>query len=79
MEHQTKMPMLPNTTQPKSNVTKPDDERRSVSLKASSSRTIKDQEDSEEEFWEERETKAGQNQKIKKQARTKSITRISEA
>jgi hypothetical protein len=41
MEHQMKMPKIPErTTQPKSKVTKPDDERRSVSLKASSSRKI---------------------------------------
>ena len=70
MEYQMKMPKIPKTTQPKSKVTKPDDERRSVSLKASSSRKIKEQEDSEGEFWEERETRPASD-RFGKRPRTK--------
>ena len=66
-----KMPKIPErTTQPKPKVTKPDDERRSVSLKASSSRKIKEQDDSEGEFWEERETRPASD-RFGKRPRTK--------
>ena len=50
MEYQMKMPKLPKTTQPKSKVTKPDEERRSVSLRASSSKKVKEPEVSDEEL-----------------------------
>ena len=49
-----KMPKLPKTTQPKSKVAKPDQEQRSVSLRASSSRIVKKAEDSDDELWDEK-------------------------
>ena len=48
-----KMPKLAQTTKPKSKVTKPDDEQ-SVTGKARSSKQV---EDSDDELWEERETR----------------------
>jgi hypothetical protein len=55
------VPKIPSrTTQPKSKLTKPEDERRrrSVSLKASSSKQRPDeQEESGDEFWRERESR----------------------
>ena len=48
-----KMPKLPQTTKPKSKVTKPDDEQ-SVTGKARSSKHV---EESDEELWEERESR----------------------
>jgi len=70
MEHQMKIPKLPQTTKQKSKVTKPDDERRSVSLRASSSRPVKEPEDSEGEFWDERETRP-KSDRVGKRPRTK--------
>jgi hypothetical protein len=52
-EDQMKMPKLAQTTKPKSKVTKPDDEQ-SVTGKARSSKHV---EESDEEFWEGRETR----------------------
>jgi hypothetical protein len=70
MEHQMKIPKLPQTTQAKSKVTKPDVERRSVSLRASSSKQVKESEDSEVEFWDERETRP-KGDRVGKRPRTK--------
>jgi hypothetical protein len=56
-EHQMKIPKSTQTTKPKSKVTKPDDERRSVSVRASSSKQVKEPEDSDVEFWDERESR----------------------
>ena len=70
MEYQMKMPKLPKTTQPKSKVTKPDKERRSVSLRASSSRKVQEPEVSDEDFWEERETRPASD-RVGKRPRTK--------
>jgi hypothetical protein len=71
MDYQMKMPKLPKTTQPKSKVTKPDEERRSVSLRASSSKQRPDrQEESGDEFWKERETRKASD-RFGKRPRTK--------
>ena len=70
MEHQMKIPKLPQTTKPKSKVTKPDVERRSVSRRASSSRPVKEPEDPEGEFWDERETRP-KGDRVGKRPRTK--------
>ena len=65
-----KIPKLPQTTQAKSKVTKPDDERRSVSLRASSSKQVKESEDSEVELEDERETRTKRD-RVGKRTRTK--------
>ena len=65
-----KIPKAPQSTQPKSKVTKPDVERRSVSLRASSSRHVKEPEDCEVEFWDERETRP-KSDRVGKRPRTK--------
>jgi hypothetical protein len=70
MEYQMKMPKIPKTTQPKSKVTKQEVERRSVSLRASSSRQVNEPEDSEVEFWDEGETRP-KSDRVGKRPRTK--------
>jgi hypothetical protein len=74
MEHQMKFPKIPTrTTQPKSKVIKPEDERRrrSVSLRASSLKQRHDRpEESGDEFWKERETRPASD-RFGKRPRTK--------